>query len=106
MEQRISDWWEKAVKLGKQPSPRLSLYSRLDTSKKEIRVLRLYPIPSEYSSNHCWLSTITLEDGANFIPISYVWSDANQKTEIFVNGVSFQATQSLCFLSSLQVLTE
>jgi hypothetical protein len=72
-----------------------NLYSRLNASQKEIRVLTLSPIPRDDGPIRCRLSTRRLEDGADFIPLSYVWGDASQTTEIFVNDVSFQATLNL-----------
>jgi hypothetical protein len=72
------------------------LYSSLDHHQKEIRVLRLKPIPKQDQPICCEMWTVCLrEDRNEFLPLSYVWGDQHTTKEISVNGYPFQATLNL-----------
>ncbi|KAI1455766.1 heterokaryon incompatibility protein-domain-containing protein [Annulohypoxylon moriforme] len=62
-----------------------SIYKPLDSSKREIRLLRMIDGPEDRPVK-CSLHTVSLDDSTPFAALSYVWGDANITKEILVNG--------------------
>ncbi|KAF2657341.1 hypothetical protein K491DRAFT_595248, partial [Lophiostoma macrostomum CBS 122681] len=72
-----------------------AVYSSLDLSGSKVRLVKLR---SEFHNDDvisCDLFIADLGAGAAFVALSYAWGDAEITEEIYVNGVSFQATVNL-----------
>lgn len=73
----VSKW-----KTGLDQTKTYSSYERLDSSRKEIRVLRILPDPSARASSkssgaiHCVLSHAFLEESPQYHALSYPWQDS------------------------------
>ena len=76
-----------------------ALYTSLDPSERQIRLLKINESDTDISSNyvvHCSLTIASLDDEElRFDALSYVWNDPSIRTEILVNGHTFLATASL-----------
>ncbi|KAK7978223.1 heterokaryon incompatibility protein-domain-containing protein [Apiospora saccharicola] len=73
------------------------MYTTLDPDKEEIRLLRVEPSVEHNAQVSCEIAIAQLQDQSSpdYAALSYVWGDATDTEEIFVNGQSFQATKSL-----------
>ena len=56
-------------------------YSKINSSRKEIRLLILHPGYLK-SKPHCDIETVSLNDDPNYTALSWVWSDTSRRTEI------------------------
>jgi hypothetical protein len=72
-----------------------SIYSPLDTKKREIRVLTIDEQTPESSLVACSLNTVSLDDQPNFTALSYCWGASEPKGDILVNGVTWRVTPNL-----------
>ncbi|KAK4231866.1 heterokaryon incompatibility protein-domain-containing protein [Podospora fimiseda] len=72
-----------------------SLYTFLETSLKEIRLLQLLPSTTTSDNIICNLSTVSLLSNPEYTALSYVWGNPTITTCITVNGIPFQATINL-----------
>ncbi|KAK3351771.1 heterokaryon incompatibility protein-domain-containing protein [Neurospora tetraspora] len=70
--------------------------TRLDNSRKDIRLLELLPANSLQDPIQCRLNTTQLSIETEYIALSYVWGDPTATSPITVNGLPFQATYNLC----------
>jgi hypothetical protein len=70
------------------------MYSPLDTSRKEIRLLYIHPAAWD-DDIECHLETVSLNDHPKFQAISYVWGDTANKLPITVNGKSLAVTHNV-----------
>ncbi|EUC49159.1 hypothetical protein COCMIDRAFT_85426 [Bipolaris oryzae ATCC 44560] len=70
------------------------MYSPLNTSRKEIRLLYLYP-GAWNDGIECRMETVSLKDYPKFQAISYVWGDTTNKLSITVNGQHLAVTQNV-----------
>ncbi|KAI3319430.1 heterokaryon incompatibility protein-domain-containing protein [Xylariaceae sp. AK1471] len=69
-------------------------YTRLDPSKKQIRLLKL--ISGEWDEQvRCELYVVSLDDQIKYEALSYVWGSPRDLVGIDVNGSLFSATQNL-----------
>ncbi|KAI0873283.1 heterokaryon incompatibility protein-domain-containing protein [Hypoxylon argillaceum] len=69
-------------------------YTRLDPSKKQIRLLKL--MNGEWNDRiRCELYVVSLQDSPKYEALSYVWGPLTDLVDIDVNGVTFSATQNL-----------
>ena len=75
------------------------MYSPLNESKKEIRLVNVLPSSTGCDDIFCTLSKICLSndrgDPTRYVAVSYVWGDPKATETIFVNGTAFQATKAL-----------
>ncbi|USP81699.1 hypothetical protein yc1106_08973 [Curvularia clavata] len=70
------------------------MYSPLNTSRKEIRLLHLHP--GNWNDDiECHLETVSLNNHPSFQAISYVWGDATKKQHITVNGHQLAVTENV-----------
>jgi hypothetical protein len=72
-----------------------SIYSPLDTKKREIRVLTIDGQTREGSLVACSLNTVSLDNQPNFTALSYCWGAPEPKGDILVNGVAWRVTPNL-----------
>lgn len=72
-----------------------NIYSPLNESENEFRLLRILPSSSFDASIECRLSTHSLKQSTQFIAFSYVWGDASDTEEIVVNGQRKSVTRNL-----------
>lgn len=70
------------------------MYSRLNPSRREIRLIYLYPGTWDDTIN-CQLRNASLDDQPYFKALSYVWGNAQHKELIAVNSQSFPVTKNL-----------
>lgn len=68
-----------------------SLYEPLDSSRSEIRVLK---VPPENGENF-ELIKVSLDEGLHFVALSYVWGDMNDRIRITVHGRAVSVTKNL-----------
>ncbi|KAK0614931.1 heterokaryon incompatibility protein-domain-containing protein, partial [Bombardia bombarda] len=72
-----------------------SLYTPLDASRREIRLLRVSPSRSKTDMVRCALFTASLDDKPKYWALSYVWGNAAITTPIYVDDRLFSATVNL-----------
>jgi hypothetical protein len=72
-----------------------SIYSPLDTKKREIRVLTIDEQTAESSLVACRLNTIYLDDQPEFTALSHCWGAPEPAGDILVNGVTWKVTPNL-----------
>jgi hypothetical protein len=72
-----------------------SIYSPLDTKKREIRVLTIDRQTVEGSLVACTLKVISLDDQPDFAALSYCWGAPEPAGDILVNGVTWRVTPNL-----------
>ncbi|KAH7633759.1 hypothetical protein B0T09DRAFT_97732 [Sordaria sp. MPI-SDFR-AT-0083] len=70
--------------------------TRLDTSRKEIRLFELLPANSLEEPIRCRLYKTRLSIETDYTALSYVCGDPTATSPITVNGLPFQATHNLC----------
>jgi hypothetical protein len=70
-----------------------TLYEPLDTSKRQIRVLRISTVP--YDEVRGELQVVSLDDEPKFNALSYCWGSALNPVTISVNGHDISVTQNL-----------
>ena len=75
------------------------LYKPLETTKSEIRLLKLIP-NSQDGGIECMLFTVSLKDTPklHYVSVSYVWGDPDITEEIRVDGQPFRVTTNLASL--------
>ena len=73
-----------------------TLYTPLDESRSEIRLLTLHDSTTDEDGIECNMFKATVSD--DFVTLSYVWGDPTDTEEIRVNGTPFQATKNLVAL--------
>ena len=56
----------------------MSIYSSLDPSRNQIRVLHLSPGRENDDELYCTLSTVSLDDDPQYEALSYVWGDTSE----------------------------
>ncbi|KAH7024855.1 heterokaryon incompatibility protein-domain-containing protein [Microdochium trichocladiopsis] len=89
------------------------LYSPLDPTRSQIRLLKFEPASTSTSSEHdqavsksprksqslflprCAMDVVSLDDGPAFVALSYVWGDPTETTPMTVNGVEVTITRNL-----------
>lgn len=69
-----------------------SIYGPLDSSKSEIRLLKIQCSSGEVTST---MTTHSLDDEPFYVALSYVWGDPSITTPIIVNGESVWVTTNL-----------
>jgi len=67
---------------------------RLDSSKREIRLLRILP-GAFVSPIYCELFRTSLDEKPDYKALSYVWGDASDRRNIVVNSEHFSVTTNL-----------
>ncbi|KAJ5062687.1 heterokaryon incompatibility protein-domain-containing protein, partial [Bipolaris maydis] len=72
----------------------LRMYSPLNTSRKEIRLLHIHP-GNWNDGIECHMETVSLKDYPKFQAISYVWGDTTNKLSITVDGKYLAVTQNV-----------
>lgn len=72
-----------------------SIYSPLDQSRREIRLLTILPCENDEGQIVCQLQTASLDDDPEYAAMSYVWGDAAITTDILVDNIPFAATTNL-----------
>jgi hypothetical protein len=71
-----------------------ALYKPLDSNRSEIRLVTLNP--GNFADDiRCSLSTVSLDDGASYEALSYVWGDSRSARQIFIDGLPACVTDSL-----------
>jgi len=78
------------------PSPPPSVYMRLGSERKEIRLLSICRTNDPTDLIECDFQTFELNTAPPFDALSYVWGDLKITTEIKVGGISIQITTNLC----------
>jgi hypothetical protein len=71
-----------------------AMYSKLDPSRKEIRLLQLCP-GAWRNEIVCGLLDVSLTDQPCFKALSYVWGDIKHSTPIIVKDQTVTITQNL-----------
>jgi hypothetical protein len=79
---------------------RQAIYSPLDSSKHQIRLLEITPSDVEDSPIVCRLHVVSLDEDPKYTALSYVWGEGPRKDEIIVNGAILQIMPNLA--SALQ----
>jgi hypothetical protein len=72
-----------------------SLYTPLDESVEEIRLLEILPESSKFGDIECRLTTFPLASAPFYTAISYTWGDPNKTESITVNGRDIMVTESV-----------
>jgi hypothetical protein len=73
-----------------------SIYAPLDSTRREIRLLELLPIPDDEDTLVSWtISVVSLDDQPDYTALSYVWGDASITGTILLNGVRTTVTRNL-----------
>lgn len=75
-----------------------AIYTPLDSSRNEIRLLEILPRSSDYECDHtvhCRLIHSSLDSRPSYTAISYVWGDPTEKKAVVVNGQLVQITTNL-----------
>lgn len=75
-----------------------SLYTPLDPSSRQIRLLRVScsEFDDDFAPVICSLVTASLDDPSlNYIALSYVWGLEMSHTPLLINGTDFKATANL-----------
>ena len=72
----------------------MSLYTTLDHSKHEIRVVRLLP-GLDSSPVRCCLKVVFLEEQPRYEALSYVWGTCKENVDISMNNAVLPVTQNL-----------
>ncbi|KAI1129808.1 HET-domain-containing protein [Nemania abortiva] len=70
------------------------MYSYLDQSKHQIRLLRLLPSRG-FDEIHCDLFTVSLDDPNEFEALSYVWGSEKDPIQIIIGGQIKDVTENL-----------
>ena len=70
------------------------IYSTLETSRREIRLLELKYINSN-EVLHCVLNTASLHTDLTFTALSYCWGDETQRCRINIDGQDATITKNL-----------
>jgi Heterokaryon incompatibility protein (HET) len=78
-------------------SPNGSIFSPLDTSKPQIRLIHIEPRPPDNGEITCTLHLADLEDDScRYEALSYEWGDAsNTSFYIILNGQKFSVRENL-----------
>ncbi|KAH8587727.1 heterokaryon incompatibility protein-domain-containing protein [Bisporella sp. PMI_857] len=72
------------------------MYSPLDHSRREIRLLRLLPGNGDFNSNiHCELFPASLDNNPSYNALSYVWGDSLPLNHIMVNQKTVSVRENL-----------
>ncbi|KAF4964990.1 hypothetical protein FSARC_7168 [Fusarium sarcochroum] len=71
-----------------------SLYQRLNTDRREIRLLEILS-ESPNDKVECKLHTVPLTPETYYVCLSYVWGDPSITEEVIINGIPRQVTVSL-----------
>lgn len=69
----------------------VSLYRPLDSTRREIRTIRLLP-SSESSLVECLTEIVSLDEEPQYHAISYAWGDPTITTPIVLNGIPVEVT--------------
>ncbi|KAI0157904.1 heterokaryon incompatibility protein-domain-containing protein [Hypoxylon sp. FL1284] len=85
----------------------ISLYQPLDTSRREIRLVRILP---SNDTIRCTLQVESLSSDLKYAALSYAWGDPKVTRDIIVNDEKFPATENLYeallqFLSNTALLS-
>ena len=92
-----------ALRIRQSAEERLSpLYTTLDQTCNEIRLLRFLPHRTKQEPTHCQLLSYSLNDDPVYLALSYVWGDPSVMEDIVLNGHSKPITTNLS--SSLKCL--
>jgi len=75
------------------------MYKALNTSRREIRLLRLLP-GNETDAVNCELFTTSLDCPDDYEALSYVWGSPKDPLSITFEGEAKDVTKNLDFLSS------
>lgn len=73
----------------------LPLYSSLDHSRAEIRLLTILPASPTCPNLRCTLRTVSLDDQPSFRALSYTWGDATITEPIAIDGRTISVTVNL-----------
>ncbi|KAI1357571.1 heterokaryon incompatibility protein-domain-containing protein [Xylaria arbuscula] len=77
-------------------SPHSLLYSPLDPTVPEIRVIKVLPCgDTENEQVSCLLGIVPLSDDTRYAALSYVWGDPRVTEPIMVNGITLHVTTNL-----------
>jgi hypothetical protein len=78
---------------------RNTIYSKLDTTSKSIRLLELWSAVDNDEPLRCDLVAVSLDDLPDFEALSYMWGepDDEAKFQIWVNGASVRVRQNLWY---------
>ncbi len=84
------------IKSSAQPVPIVPTYnySPLDSSKREIRLIKVQPT-CPGGVVECSLYHVSLDDNPFYAALSYVWGDANENRTIMLDDVPFMVTRNL-----------
>ncbi|KAI3327384.1 heterokaryon incompatibility protein-domain-containing protein [Xylariaceae sp. AK1471] len=71
------------------------MYSALDHSKSEVRLLEVFPCENGQTAVRCQLTVSSLLEKPRYWALSYVWGDASITEEVIVGGLPLQVTANL-----------
>src|ERR1700722_6926641 len=71
------------------------VYKPLDMTKREIRVVKLFPDPDPDYNIRCELCVVSLDTRPVYKALSYTWGDPNDTVPITLNGHRFAVTRNL-----------
>lgn len=69
-------------------------YKTIDSSREEIRLLRILP-GAWRDPIHCETLVASLESKPIYDALSYAWGDQKNKLDVFLDGISFPVTKNL-----------
>uniref|UniRef100_A0A8H7TID3 Heterokaryon incompatibility domain-containing protein n=1 Tax=Bionectria ochroleuca TaxID=29856 RepID=A0A8H7TID3_BIOOC len=70
------------------------LYSPVDTTDGEIRLLTLHPASDKEALIVCDLERVKLRDNPQFEAISYTWGDEHPSVQIVLNDAAFKVREN------------
>jgi Heterokaryon incompatibility protein (HET) len=67
----------------------------LDKSRREIRLLEIFPAAKKDDVVACRVHTASLDDDPSYVALSYVWGDGSTKKEIVLDNKTFAISENL-----------
>lgn len=76
-------------------SPRSLLYSPLDHTRLQIRLIKILPCDYDKEQVSCQLEIVELSRDTRYAALSYIWGDPHITKDIKVNGINLPVTTNL-----------
>ncbi|KAI6089526.1 heterokaryon incompatibility protein-domain-containing protein [Hypoxylon rubiginosum] len=94
--QHMPGWFRRLFTVPVTETSPYSFYQPLDTSRGEIRLIKIIPALNNDETIQCTLETALLStSGLTHAALSYVWGDPEITRDIHVNGKPFPITENL-----------
>jgi hypothetical protein len=72
-----------------------NIYTKLNSAKQEIRLLKLHPESDLDRDIRCELSRVSLDTRPIYKALSYTWGDVSDRVPIILDGHCFAVTRNL-----------